>query len=304
MTKKLRDNLTAYAFLAPFLVIFLTFLFYPIFYSLYLSFHRVTDLYDVFGQMKFVGLDNFVRLMHDGQFWWSLLMTLYYGVLVIPLGIIVSLILALLLNNRLPFRSLFRSAYFMPYVLDMFVVGLVWVLIYSPHFGVLNRLFMLFGIDAFLEKGFLGNPLTAMPAVALANVLKGSGFGMVLYLAAMGSISPSLYEAASIDGAGGWQRFRAITFPLLKPVTLFMIIIGVIAALNAFAEIYAMTEGGPNVEVGGRALGATWVTGYYLFRTFYVSLKLGYAAAISYVLLILTLIISLVNMRLFRTERI
>ncbi len=304
MTKKLRDNLTAYAFLAPFLVIFLTFLFYPIFYSLYLSFHRVTDLYDVFGQMKFVGLDNFVRLMHDGQFWWSLLMTLYYGVLVIPLGIIVSLILALLLNNRLPFRSLFRSAYFMPYVLDMFVVGLVWVLIYSPHFGVLNRLFMLFGIDAFLEKGFLGNPLTAMPAVALANVLKGSGFGMVLYLAAMGSISPSLYEAASIDGAGGWQRFRAITFPLLKPVTLFMIIIGVIAALNAFAEIYAMTEGGPNVEVGGRALGATWVTGYYLFRTFYVSLKLGYAAAISYVLLILTLIISLINMRLFRTERI
>jgi multiple sugar transport system permease protein len=163
---------------------------------------------------------------------------------------------------------------------------------------------MLFGIDAFLEKGFLGNPLTAMPAVALANVLKGSGFGMVLYLAAMGSISPSLYEAASIDGAGGWQRFRAITFPLLKPVTLFMIIIGVIAALNAFAEIYAMTEGGPNVEVGGRALGATWVTGYYLFRTFYVSLKLGYAAAISYVLLILTLIISLINMRLFRTERI
>ena len=304
MTKKLRDNLTAYAFLAPFLVIFLTFLFYPIFYSLYLSFHRVTDLYDVFGQMKFVGLDNFVRLMHDGQFWWSLLMTLYYGALVIPLGIIVSLILALLLNNRLPFRSLFRSAYFMPYVLDMFVVGLVWVLIYSPHFGVLNRLFMLFGIDTFLEKGFLGNPLSAMPAVALANVLKGSGFGMVLYLAAMGSISPSLYEAASIDGAGGWQRFRAITFPLLKPVTLFMIIIGIIAALNAFAEIYAMTEGGPNVEVGGRALGATWVTGYYLFRTFYVSLKLGYAAAISYVLLILTLIISLVNMRLFRTERI
>lgn len=304
MTKKLRDNLTAYAFLAPFLVIFLTFLFYPIFYSLYLSFHRVTDLYDVFGQMKFVGLDNFVRLMHDGQFWWSLLMTIYYGALVIPLGIIVSLILALLLNNRLPFRSLFRSAYFMPYVLDMFVVGLVWVLIYSPHFGVLNRLFMLFGIDTFLEKGFLGNPLSAMPAVALANVLKGSGFGMVLYLAAMGSISPSLYEAASIDGAGGWQRFRAITFPLLKPVTLFMIIIGVIAALNAFAEIYAMTEGGPNVEVGGRALGATWVTGYYLFRTFYVSLKLGYAAAISCVLLILTLIISLVNMRLFRTEKI
>ena len=302
MTIKLRENLVAYAFLAPFLVIFLAFLFYPIFYSLYLSFHRVTDLYDVFGTMKFVGLDNFGRMLDDGQFWWSLLMTLYYAALVIPLGIITSLSLALLLNNRLPFRSLFRSAYFMPYVLDMFVVGLVWVLIYSPHFGVLNRLFTLFGIDAFLESGFLGNPYSAMPAVALANVLKGSGFGMVLYLAALSNISPSLYEAAAIDGAGGWQRFRAITFPLLKPITLFLIVIGVITALNAFAEIYAMTEGGPNVEVAGRALGATWVTGYYLFRTFYVGLKLGYAAAISYVLLILTLIISVINMRLFRTE--
>lgn len=303
MTKRVRDNLVAYAFLAPFLVVFLTFLFYPIFYSLYLSFHRVTDLYDVFGKMKLVGFDNFAQLVHDGQFWWSLLMTLYYAALVIPLGIIVSLSLALLLNNRLPFRSLFRSAYFMPYVLDMFVVGVVWVLIYSPHFGVLNRFLQLFGIDTFLEKGFLGNPLSAMPAVAMANVLKSSGFGMVLYLAAMGNISPSLHEAAAMDGANSWQRFRAITFPLLKPVTLFMIIIGVIAALNAFAEIYAMTEGGPNVEIGGRALGATWVTGYYLFRTFYVSLKLGYAAAISYVLLILTLFISAVNMRLFRTER-
>jgi len=304
MTKRVRDNLVAYAFLAPFLVVFLIFLFYPIFYSLYLSFHRVTDLYDVFGKMKLVGFDNFAQLIHDGQFWWSLLMTLYYAALVIPLGIIVALALALLLNNRLPFRSLFRSAYFMPYVLDMFVVGIVWVLIYSPHFGVLNKFLQLFGIDAFLEKGFLGHPLSAMPAVALANVLKSSGFGMVLYLAAMGNISPSLYEAAAMDGANGWQRFRAITFPLLKPVTLFMVIIGVIAALNAFAEIYAMTEGGPNVEIGGRALGATWVTGYYLFRTFYVSLKLGYAAAISYVLLILTLIISVVNMRLFRTERV
>jgi ABC-type sugar transport system permease subunit len=302
MTKRLRDNLVAYAFLAPFLVIFLTFLFYPIFYSLYLSFHRVSDLYDVFGAMKFVRLDNFTQLIHDGQFWWSLLMTLYYAALVIPFGIILSLCLALLLNNRLPFRSLFRSAYFMPYVLDMFVVGVVWVLIYSPHFGVLNRLFMLFDIETFLEKGFLGNPWSAMPAVAFANVLKSSGFGMVLYLAAIANISPSLYEAAAIDGAGGWHRFRAITYPLLKPVTLFLVIIGIITALNAFAEIYAMTEGGPNVEIGGRALGATWVTGYYLFRTFYVSLKLGYAAAISYVLLLLTLIISVINMRLFRTE--
>ena len=109
MTKRLRDNLVSYSFLAPFLIIFLTFLVYPIFYSLYLSFHKVTDLYDVFGAMKFVGLDNFGQLVNDGQFWWSLLMTLYYAALVIPFGIILSLFLALMLNNRLPFRSLLFS---------------------------------------------------------------------------------------------------------------------------------------------------------------------------------------------------
>jgi multiple sugar transport system permease protein len=302
-TVRARDNLTAYTFLAPFLIIFGVFLAFPVFYSLYLALHQVPpDSFDIFGGLRFVGLANFAKLFGDVKFWWSVAMTLYYGALIIPSGIAASLILALLLNNRLRAVAAYRSAFFMPYVLDMLVIGIVWTLIYSPHVGILVRIFDGVGLGAFSEKGFLGTPGSAMPSVVFANVLKGAGFGMILYLAAIQNISRSLYEAAEIDGASGWQQFRSITLPLVKPITFFMVIIGTISALNAFVEVYAMTGGGPNVDVGGRALGATWVTGYYVFDTFYNQFRLGYAAAMSYVLLALALIVSLVNRRFLRAE--
>ncbi|MFH1502368.1 MAG: sugar ABC transporter permease [Candidatus Eisenbacteria bacterium] len=299
----LRENLTSYSFLAPFLIIFAVFLAYPVFYSLYLALHRVpSNSFDIFGGLKFVGLSNFARLFADTRFWWSVLMTLYYAALIIPSGIAASMALALLLNNRLKAVAFYRSAFFMPYVLDMLVIGIVWTLIYSPHVGVLVRILESVGISTFTERGFLGMAGSAMPAVVFANVLKGAGFGMILYLSAIQNIPRSLYEAAEIDGATAWQRFRSITLPLVKPITFFMVIVGTIGALNAFVEVYAMTSGGPNVDVGGKALGATWVTGYYVFDTFYNQFKLGYAAAMSYVLLALTLIITLVNRRFLRAE--
>ncbi|MBD3368615.1 MAG: ABC transporter permease subunit [Candidatus Eisenbacteria bacterium] len=300
---RVRENLSAYMFIAPFMIIFGVFLAYPVFYSLYLALHRVpTDSFDVFGSLRFVGLANFQLLFSDVKFWWSVLMTLYYAALIIPAGIAVSLTLALLLNNRLKAVAFYRSAFFMPYVLDMLVIGIVWTLIYSPHVGILVRILESVGITAFSERGFLGMPSTAMPAVVLTNVLKGAGFGMILYLSAIQNIPQSLYEAASIDGASGWQRFRSITLPLVKPITFFMVIIGTISALNAFVEVYAMTGGGPNVDVGGRALGATWVTGYYVFDTFYNQFRLGYAASMSYVLLALTLVVTFVNRHFLGAE--
>ncbi len=303
LTKHARDNLTAYTFLAPFLIIFLVFLVFPVVYSLYLAMHQVpADSFDVFGGLQFVGFKNFIKLFTDVKFWWSVAMTLYYAALIIPTGIAASLILALLLNNRLKAVAVYRSAFFLPYVLDMLVVGIVWTLIYSPHVGILVRFFEGIGITAFTEKGFLGMPGSAMPSVVFANVLKGAGFGMILYLSAIQNISQSLYEAAEIDGATPWQRFTRITLPLVKPITFFMVIIGTIAALNAFVEVYAMTSGGPNVDVAGRALGATWVTGYYVFDAFYNQWRLGYASAMSYVLLALTMIVSLVNRKFLGSD--
>ncbi len=293
MQTSLRRAASVLPFVAPFLLIFLGFIAFPVLYSLFLSTHRVTNLYDVFGGLKFVGLGNFVDLFRDRVFWWSLLMTLYYGALSIPAGIAMSLALALLLRRGLKALSFFRALFFMPYVLDLLVVSIVWTLIYAPHYGVLVRLLEFLGIHTFTAQGFLGRATTAMPAVVLVNVLKGAGFGMVLYLAAIHSIPDSVFEAADLDGAGWWDKLRHITLPLLKPITFFLAVVGTIGALNAFVEVYAMTEGGPNVDIGGRALGATWVTGYYIYRTFYVDLRLGYAAAMSLVLLILCVAISL-----------
>jgi ABC-type sugar transport system permease subunit len=298
----LRQNASTLIFLSPFIAIFGIFLAYPLFYSFYLSLNKVTALVNVFENLKFVGFENFVALFQDGLFRWSLLMTLYYAALIVPLGIAASLLLAVLLNNRLRLHSLFRTAFFLPYVLDLFVVGIVWTFIYSPHFGILTRILETLGIGYFSEQGFLGNPATAMPAVVLVNVLKGAGFGMILYLAALQNIPQSVYEAAEVDGATWWQKLTRITIPLLRPITLFMVIVGVVAALNAFVEVYAMTSGGPSVNVAEKAYGATWVTGYYLFETFYVRLKLGYAAAMSYILLAIAVTVSLVNLRILRPK--
>ncbi len=299
---RLAENLTALAFLSPFILIFAIFLAYPLFYSFFLSLNKVTVLVNVFDNLTFVGLQNFVALFQDGVFGWSLLMTLYYAALIVPLGIGASLLLAVLLHNKLKLHSLFRTAFFLPYVLDLFVVGIVWTYIYSPHFGILTRVFEVFGIDYFSETGFLGRGETAMPAVVIVNVLKGAGFGMILYLAALQNIPQSVYEAADVDGANWWQKLTKITMPLLRPVTLFMVIVGVVAALNSFVEVYAMTAGGPSVQVGEKTYQATWVSGYYLFDTFYVKLRLGYAAAMSYVLLAIAVAVSLVNLRLLRSK--
>jgi ABC-type sugar transport system permease subunit len=272
---------------------------YPIFYSLYLSFFDTPQDYSL-ANLKFVGLDNYKEIIfHDKKFWWSLFVTAVYGALSIPFGIAASLGLALILNNKLFGKGFFRSAFFLPNILDMFVVALIWIFIYAPEVGALAQVVKyLFGETQFLYKtGVLSNQFTALPAVVFAMVLKGAGFGMVLFLAALQNIPDSVYEAADIDGASAWEQFWHITLPLLRPIIFFMIITGIIGALNAFTEIYAMTGGGPQAVVGGETLGATTVAGYYLFKQFDAG-RYGYAAAISYILLIITVVITLIQRRL------
>ena len=301
---KTRETIVSYLFLAPFLAIFASFLLYPIFYSFYLSFRAVaptTDMFSVFTDMKFVGFSNYLRLIKDFDFWWSLVSTGYYAVLYIPLSISASLMLAILLNNQLKGHSLFRSAYFLPNVLDMFVVGIIWLFIYAPHYGILDRVLTQLGITYFAEKGVLANEKTAMLGVVAALVLKNAGFGMILFLAAIQNIPVSVYEAADIDGANEWQKFKHITLPLVVPIILFLIITGTIGALNAFSEIYAMTGGGPQMVVAGKTVGATNVSGYYLFRQF-ERMNYGDAAAISYFLLVITMVISYINVKLLHKK--
>ena len=295
-----KDNITSYLFLLPFAFIFLTFLAYPIIYSLWLSFHKVTNLYDVFGGLQYIGLRNYITLLSDPEFWWAVAMTFYYAILSIPLNIIVSLILAILMHRGLKATNIYRTAFFMPYVLDIFVVAIVWTFIYSAPYGILPQL--MGKIHSNLRGvNLLATPLASMPAIVLAMVLKGAGFGMVLFLAGLQNIPKSLYEAGEIDGATGFKKHIYITLPMLRPILLFMVVTGVVASLSAFAEFYGMTGGGPTISLGGQALGVTRVTGLYLFRAF-ENLKLGYAAATSFILLIFTIALSLIGVKLIKRK--
>jgi ABC-type sugar transport system permease subunit len=295
--KSSKETTVAVGFLSPFMLLFVVFLIFPIFYSFYLSFFGAQTDYSL-SNLEFVGLQNYKRILTDFQFWWSLMVTALYGVMTIPLGIAASLGLALLLDNKLFGKSFFRSAFFLPNVLDMLVVGVIWTLIYAPKFGALAQITTFFFSEEnfFNTTGLLGSPYTALPAVVLAMVLKGAGFGMVLFLAALQNIPQAVYEAADIDGANEWQKFWQITVPLLRPIIIFMAITGVISALNAFTEIYAMTSGGPQRVVMGETVGSTSVAGYYLYKQFEAG-NYGYAAAISYMLLIITLGITWIQQR-------
>ena len=301
LNSKQRESIVAYLFILPFLLVFVLFLGYPIFYSLYLSFKKVTvttDFFNVFSDMKFVYFKNYIRLFSDYHFWTSLLVTIYYAVLYIPLLLGFSLFLAILLNNRLKGHTLFRSAYFMPNVLDMFVVGLIWVFLYAPQYGIVSRFLTFLGFEVG-SQGVLGNPRTAMLGVVIALVLKNSGFGMILFLAAIQNIPQSVYEASDIDGANALQKLRFITIPLVKPIIFFIVVTGTIGALNAFSEIYVMTGGGPTTQFLGKTIQATNVTGYYLFKN-WERMDYGYAAAISYVLLMITLIMSFLYAKILK----
>lgn len=299
-------------FLLPFTVIFVIFLFFPALYSIYLSFRKASlysDLTNIFTTMKYVGFQNYIDLLHDRDFLWSLVMTTYYGILVVPPGIFVSLVLAALLSNRLPGHKIFRSAFFLPNVLDLFVVSIVWTAIYAPKLGVLDQLFHALKLPVLFKHGILADPVWALPGIALMVILKDSGFGMILYLAAIQNIPRDVYEAADIDGATAWQKFTKITFPLVKPVTLLLIVTGILRSLMAFPEIYALTQGRPFQEIpnwvpyfAGATLGMTKIAGYYLFEKFYLSYQYGYAAAMSVILLFISLPLSFLSFFALRTE--
>lgn len=307
-----KDNFTAYLILAPFLIVFIVFLLLPVFYSLYLSFFKVgpyTDLTSVFASMEFAGFSNYVTLINDREFLWSLLVTFLYGLMTVPGTILLSLVLALILNREMKGRAFFRSAFFLPNVLDMLVIGFAWQLIYAPKYGILTRVLeYFFNIYAFHDTGFLGNEYYALPAIAFAMILKGSGFGLILFLASLGNIPKSLYEAAEIDGANRWEILVNITLPLLKPTILFLVVTGTMAALNGFTEIYAMTDakGGPSFVdptglFGHETLGATKISGFYLWKVFSFG-RYGYAAAMSYILLMVALCISYLNARWLKSR--
>jgi multiple sugar transport system permease protein len=289
-----RQRGAAWVFLAPALSLIAVFFLLPILAGLLLSFTDF-DLYSIGAPRtaRFVGLSNYRALLGGGEFWQALRNTLYFVIVGGPLTVAVSLGAALLLSTPgLRLRGLFRTIYFAPVVTTMVAVAIVWRYLYHPHYGLLNYALGWLGLGAI---DWLGDPRWAMPAIVLLAVWKGFGYNMLIFVAGLQSIPEERYEAAAVDGAGSWQRFRAVTLPGLGPVFLFVAVTTMIGYFQLFAEPYVMTQGGP--------VGATRSLVLFMYEEGFRWWRLGTAAAIAVLLLLITLVATLIQLRVQRGQQ-
>lgn len=280
-----RRTRTAYLFMAPSLIVLGVFMVYPLLRAGWLS---LTN-YSFFGGSHFVGLANYRSLLHDSQFWRDLLNTFYYAGVVTPVSVVLALALALLLNRKgLPGRGFFRAAIFLPAVVSFAVSAIAFRFMFAPSIGFLTYWLAQIGINV---NDWLDSVRFAMPAVILVGIWKNVGFYMVIFLAGLQTIPKELYEAASIDGATRWRRFVHVTIPLLSNTSMFVTVIALIASLQAFDQIYVMTQGGPAFSTETLVM--------LIYREGFTNFQMGYASAIAYVLMALVLLLSLVQLRFF-----
>ncbi|WP_084502343.1 carbohydrate ABC transporter permease [Microbacterium indicum] len=276
-----RRTLIALGFLAPALVVLGIFSAWPMIQALFTSFTDASG----FGTPEWVGLENYVRVFADPDIRSAMVNTVWYTVLFAPTAVVAALALALLVNRPdLPLRGFFRTALFIPFVVSLAVAAFAWSYLLDPQVGLVNYWLSTFGIRI---GNVLQDPVLAMPVVALVAVWKNFGFYFVVFLAGLQDIPASLYEAARMDGAGPWSRLRHITVPMLSNTFAFVVIFAMIAALQAFDQIYVMTGGGP--------YGSTETVVMEIYTAGFGKLELGFASALSYVLLIATLIISVIQ---------
>jgi ABC-type sugar transport system permease subunit len=269
-----RETLTAWVFLSPAALHLAVFAFMPIAFAAYLSFHRWSPIDPV---KPFVGLDNFTALARDPLVWISLRNTLLYS-LHVPVAMAIALGLALALQRQSRGAKIARTVFFLPYVSSVVAIALVWQWMYNADFGLLNYLLSIVGLA---PVDWLGSPRTALVAVMIVSIWVQVGYQMVVFLAGLQGIPQVYQDAARVDGASAWQRFRHVTLPLLRPVTLFVLVTGVITSFQVFTLIYVLTDGGP--------LHATDVLVYRIYQMAWEFLQFGGASALSLVLLILLL---------------
>lgn len=280
-SRAFRRNVEGYLFALPWFIGFFGLLLFPTLASLVVSFTK----YDVVNPPSWAGLANYRTLFADPLFWASLGNTAYYVFIGVPLSIALGIALALLLNRKLPGIGVFRTLFYLPSVTSSVAVALLWVWLFDPQIGLIDTFLRAAHLPAPL---WLGSTFWSKPALILMR-LWGIGNLIVLFLAGLQGIPTELYEAAKVDGAGNWTCFRAITIPMLSPTIFFVFIITVIGAAQVFTEAYVMTQGGP--------LNSTYFLVLYLYNNAFAYLKMGYAAAISWVLFILLLAFTLIQFR-------
>jgi multiple sugar transport system permease protein len=281
---------SAYGFLAPGFLVFSLFTLYALGFAFYLTFH---DWNIIEPDKPFVGLQNYKDMIHDEEFRQSIINTVYFTGASVPVSMAIGLALAMLLNQPIRLRGLFRTMYFLPVVTPFVVSSILWKWFYNGDFGLFNfYLLKAHVIDKPLL--WLSSQNLAMPAVILMSVWGGIGFNMVIYLAGLQAIPAELYEAARIDGAGVIARIRFVTIPMLRPTTLFLLVIGSIYSFQVFTQIFVMTIGGPAQR--------TTTIVYLIYETGFKFYEMGYASTLAFGLFALTLVLTVIQLRLYRNS--
>jgi putative chitobiose transport system permease protein len=282
LKRRIGENLTAYAFLLLPMAVLTIFFFYPLVDTLRLSLTQFRG----FGPRVFVGLENYRRLAADPKFWLAIKNTVIYAVGVVFGLVTFPMFLAILTNSNVRGTAAFRAMYYIPTITSMVIIGITFTMLYNKY-GLLNYGLSLVGLSNF-QPAWLANPRLALPAIMFVTVWHSAGYYMMIYYTGLKGLSLELYEAAMIDGATRWQCIRYLTIPLMRPYVTLVTVIAMIGAMKVFVEVYIMTHGGP--------AGATQVVNLYIYDTAFTFLKMGYAAAIGVVLLVIILVLSMATM--------
>jgi multiple sugar transport system permease protein len=285
-----RRTSPALLFIVPSAIVIAVFTVWPIIQAFWMSLHEWSFLSQ---DKPFIGLGNYFALLDDSRFWNALWNTAVYTLAAVPLQIGLALFLAMGLNARLHGRAILRAAYFVPVISSLAVMAIVWSFLFDPDIGLVSSWMANLGLP---RIAWLRQPDTAMMAVIIVGVWKTVGFNTVILMAGLQGIPSDHYEAASIDGANAWQKLRRITIPGLRQTLLFVTVISVIASLQVFDQVYVMTRGGP--------LFATETIVTYLYHQGFGLFRMGYASAISGILFLIIIVISLVQLRIFRYQEV
>ncbi len=275
-----KDTRDGILFSLPFLAVYTVLMIFPLAFGLFISFFK----WDILSTREFIGIDNYITMFKDKVFFSSLWHTLQFVLITTPVLLVVGFFMALLVTSRSPLKHAAENIFFIPYILSMTVVSTLWAWLMQKDYGLFNQILKSLG---FQPVGWLTDPNLTMWSVALATVWWTAGFNMVLFSAAIKQISQEIFESAWIDGANYIQSLFKITIPLVRPTTILCLILQVIASFNVFGQVYVMTGGGP--------YGTTRVLIQYVYETGFKYYKMGYSAAMSYVLFLIILIVSVIQ---------
>jgi multiple sugar transport system permease protein len=283
----MQKKIIPYLLVSPYVIYFLVFVAFPVGFSIYLTFNN----WNIIAPMEYTGLSNYKRLFQDAIFWKSILNTLIFLVIHIPLQIVVALFLAELLNQKIKFKGFFRGAFFLPVIVSGVVVTILWQQLYGFDTGLLNRILVKIGLG---KIGWLTDPNWAMPSIAVMATWKNVGLYIILFLVGLQTVPPQYYEAADLEGATHLQKFFHITLPIINPTIFMVVILSTIGGFSLFIEPYVMTGGGP--------LNSTVSAVLYIYKQGFFYYHMGYAATLGFFFALLILAVIMIQKKLVEKD--